>query len=62
MQPPISSSDEAREWLRRAHADLRIAGLAPDHRPSLTREALCHCRQAVEKALNSLWQKSNWRP
>jgi len=28
MQPPISSSDEARDWLRRAHADLRIARLA----------------------------------
>jgi HEPN domain-containing protein len=51
MQPPISSSDEAREWLHRAHADLRIARLALDDRPPLTSEALYHCQQAVEKAL-----------
>jgi HEPN domain-containing protein len=51
MQPPISSSDEAREWLRRAQADLRIARLALDDRPPLTSEALYHCQQAVEKAL-----------
>jgi hypothetical protein len=40
MQPPISSSDEAWEWLRRAHADLRIARLALNDRPPLTSEAL----------------------
>ncbi|MDP2996861.1 MAG: HEPN domain-containing protein [Bryobacterales bacterium] len=51
MQPPISSSDEAREWLRRAQADLRIARLALNDRPPLTSEALYHCQQAVEKAL-----------
>ena len=51
MQPPISSSDEARQWLHRAQADLRIARLALNDRPPLTSEALYHCQQAVEKAL-----------
>jgi hypothetical protein len=42
MQPPISSSDEA-----------RIAVLALDDRPPLASEALYHSRQAVEKALRA---------
>ncbi len=51
MQPPISSSDEARDWLGRASADLRVARLTLNDRPPLPGEALFHAQQAVEKSL-----------
>ena len=47
--PP--SSEEAREWLRLAARDLRLAELALKDAPPLTGEALYHMQQAAEKAL-----------
>jgi HEPN domain-containing protein len=51
MAPPISPGDEAKDWLDRAVADLKMARLAFSADPPLVREGLYHCQQAAEKAL-----------
>ena len=54
MTPPLYPVEEAREWLRTAAEDLRLAELALDDSPPLTGGALYHAQQAAEKALKGL--------
>ena len=51
MTPPLFRAEEAREWLRVAARDLRMADLALADAPPLVGEALYHAQQATEKAL-----------
>ncbi len=51
MTPPPLRVEEAREWLRLATRDLRVAELALRDTPPLVGEALYHAQQAAEKAL-----------
>ena len=51
MTPPLFPNEEAREWLRVAARDLRLAELALQDTPPLTGEGLYHAQQAAEKAL-----------
>lgn len=52
MTPAQLRHEETRAWLDRARSDLRAARLL--HDGGAYSEALFHCRQAAEKALNAL--------
>ena len=52
MQPQ-RATEEAREWLRVAVADLRLAEVALNALPPLIAGALYHCQQAAEKSLKA---------
>ncbi len=51
MRPEVMQ--EVREWLERAHEDLREAEHKLTATPPLLRGALFHCQQAAEKALKA---------
>lgn len=53
MPPGNTQLDEATEWLRVAHGDLRLADLALGAVPPITGLALYHAQQAAEKALKA---------
>ena len=52
-----TKTEEVRQWLRKAHDDLAIAGRADD----LFEPGCFHCQQAVEKLLKAylLWHSSD---
>src|SRR5438034_1372930 len=54
MTPPLYPVEEAREWLRTAAEDLRLAELALNASPPMPGGALYHAQQAAEKALKGL--------
>ena len=55
MEPTL---DEVKEWLQKAHNDLRSAQILTEHRPPVLDTACFHCQQAVEKTLKAFlaWQ------
>jgi HEPN domain-containing protein len=62
MTRPLSRAEEARERLRLAGRDLRVAELALADVSPLIGEALYHAQQAAEKALKGLlvWHEAKY--
>ena len=53
MSPEVGRIAEVREWLDKAHLDLRAARIDLDANPPLVEDVLFHCQQVAEKVLKS---------